>query len=90
VSRDWAVPHDIDESPASTRYGDIASAVRVALAERGIVESHDLKLVGTNHDSITTALNREAKLGRAVRLFRGVYATPEVAARVKAAIEAKP
>jgi hypothetical protein len=71
-----------EESKAS-----LAAAVRRALRERGVVEVQD---VDSPHSKvvISCALRDEVRAGRAVRLFRGVYATHAAAEAVRSAVAA--
>ncbi len=74
--------------PALVDAPDAASCsalVRRALRERGVVEVCD---VDAPHGKvvIACALRDEVAAGRAVRLFRGVYATPAAAAAVREAV----
>lgn len=74
---------------ARPNYGAVAKAVRGVLAACGVVEARMIRLEGTSSSAAAAALDEEVKAGRAERVFRGVYATPEVAARIRRACDMK-
>lgn len=69
-------------------YGTIAPRVRQYIATHGVAEQREITAeIGCKPDAVGSALNLEVSAGRAVLLFRGVYARPDVAAAVRGAIK---
>jgi hypothetical protein len=70
-------------------YGTVAPRVREALARDGVVEAHAFaKRTGLGIMAVEQALKNASRAGRCVLAFRGVYARPDVAAAIRAAVKA--